>query len=76
MTFFLKKEKPSLKTSTTRTKTTRVAIFAIVATAVLSVGYIMALAILAPQQLAEATAALQTWHAVDVLELQILQLTL
>jgi hypothetical protein len=40
----------------TRTKPTRVTIFAIVAAAV-SVGYIMTLAILAPEQLAEATAA-------------------
>ena len=49
----------SLKTddALTRTKTTRIAIFAIVATAVVSVGYIMTLAILAPEQLAEATAA-------------------
>jgi hypothetical protein len=52
MTFFLKKEE------VLRTKpTTRVVVFVLIAAVVISVGYITALAILAPQQLAEATAA-------------------
>src|SRR5919109_121099 len=50
MTFFLKKEM-------LRTKSTRIVFVLVAAAAVLSVGYITALAVLAPEQLAEATAA-------------------
>jgi hypothetical protein len=51
---FLKRRRKMLRTTTKRPS---VVIFALVAAVVLSVGYIIALAILAPEQLAEATAA-------------------
>jgi hypothetical protein len=50
---FLKRRREMLRTN----KPSRIIFVLVAAVAVLSVGYIMALAILAPQQLAEATAA-------------------
>jgi hypothetical protein len=51
MTFFLKRKE------VLRNKPTRIVFVLVAAAAVLSVGYITALAVLAPEQLAEATAA-------------------
>lgn len=55
---FIKKDSSSIITTTkTTTNRRRVVFFAVVAALVVSVGYITALAVLAPEQLAEATTA-------------------
>ena len=54
---------------TTITKPTRIIFLLVGAVAVVSVGYITALAILAPEQLAEATGPLLIWYVMGALVL-------